>query len=302
MSHVVVNGPASWNTVVRLADLPEPSPNTVAATGYHDGLGGTSAGKAVTLAALGLPTTLVTTLGDDEAATRVLCALRAGRHGDRLRVVARHAVAGGTERHVNLVSDDGERVSLYLEQPSAPPPDEQVVELVKTAKAAVLDLAESSRPLLEVARSAGVPLWCDVHDDDGVAEYPRAFVASADVLVVSATRLTDPGAYLSAAVAGGASLAVATRGADGAIARDVDGWWEVGVADAGPVRATEGAGDAFLAGLLHGTLTGAPRAQALARAAATAALALTEPDVGAPHVDLERVERLARQVVVTRPA
>ena len=213
MSHVVVNGPASWNTVVRLADLPEPSPHTVAATGYHDGLGGTSAGKAVTLAALGLPTTLVTTLGDDEAATRVLCALRAGRHGDRLRVVARHAVAGGTERHVNLVSDDGERVSLYLEQPTAPPPDEQ-----------------------------------------------------------------------------------------GAIARDVDGWWEVGVADAGPVRATEGAGDAFLAGLLHGTLTGAPRAQALARAAATAALALTEPDVGAPHVDLERVERLARQVVVTRPA
>ena len=122
MSHVVVNGPASWNTVVRLADLPEPSPHTVAATGYHDGLGGTSAGKAVTLAALGLPTTLVTTLGDDEAATRVLCALRAGRHGDRLRVVARHAVAGGTERHVNLVSDDGERVSLYLEQPTAPPP------------------------------------------------------------------------------------------------------------------------------------------------------------------------------------
>ncbi|CAM5780591.1 carbohydrate kinase family protein [Cellulomonas persica] len=300
MTHVVVNGPASWNTVVRLAELPEPYPHMVLASGHHDGLGGTSAGKSVTLAALGVPTTLVTTTGDDAFASLVLQALRSGRHGDRLRVVTRPARDGRTERHVNLVSDEGDRLSVYLELPTAPPPDDETLDLVRTARTAVLDLADSSRPLLAVARAAGVPVWCDVHDDDGVSDYARAFVAAADVLLVSDARLTDPGAYLSAAVAGGATLAVATRGERGAIARDGDGWWEVGVADAGPLRDAEGAGDAFLAGLLHATLAGAPRAQALARAAATAAIAVASPGIGAPHVAAAAVERLAAQVRVTR--
>lgn len=300
MTHVVVNGPASWNTVVRLAELPEPYPHMVLASGHDDGLGGTSAGKAVTLTALGVPTTLVTTTGDDEHAARVLGALHAGRHGDRLRVVTRPALGGRTERHVNLVSAEGDRLSIYLELPSAPPPDDDTLALVRTAQAAVLDLADSSRPLLSEARAAGVPVWCDVHDDDGVSDYARGFVAAADVLLVSAARLTDPGAYLSAAVAGGASLAVATRGAKGAIARDGDGWWEVGVVDAGPVRDPEGAGDAFLAGLLHATLAGAPRAQALARAAATAALAVASPGLGAPHAEAEVVAELAGRVPVRR--
>lgn len=69
MTHVVVNGPASWNTLVRLPELPEPYPHLVLASGHHDGLGGTSAGKAVTLAALDVPTTLVTTVLVD-----ILCA------------------------------------------------------------------------------------------------------------------------------------------------------------------------------------------------------------------------------------
>lgn len=300
MTHVVVNGPASWNTLVRLPELPEPYPHLVLASGHHDGLGGTSAGKAVTLAALDVPTTLVTTVGDDEDGARVLAALRAGRGADALRVLARPAVGGRTERHVNLVSDEGDRLSLYLELPTAPPPDDEVLHLVRTARAAVLDLAESSRPLLDVARAAGVPVWCDVHDDDSVGDYPRAFAAAADVLLVSAAQLSDPGAYLAAAVAGGVRLAVCTRGARGAIARDADGWWEVGVVDAGPVVDPEGAGDAFLAGLLRATLAGEPRARALAEAAATGALAVTSTALGAPHATPGRVAELARDVRVAR--
>ncbi|UJP39382.1 carbohydrate kinase family protein [Cellulomonas palmilytica] len=299
MTHVVVNGPAAWNTVVRVADLPEPYPHMVLASAHHESLGGTSAGKAVTLAALGVPTTLVTTLGDDDDAARVLAALRAG-HGESLTVRARPALGGRTERHVNLVSDEGDRLSVYLELPAAPPADDALGDLVRSADAAVLDLADSSRELLDVARAARVPVWCDVHDDDGVGDYQRAFVAAADVLLVSDAQLVDPGAYLSAAVASGATLAVCTRGARGAIARDADGWWEVGPADVGPVLDAEGAGDAFLAGLLRAVLAGEPRAQALAEAAATAGLAVTHPGLGAPHATRHDVARLAAAVRVAR--
>lgn len=299
MTRVVVNGPAAWNTVVRVPALPEPRPHMVLASAHHDGLGGTSAGKAVTLSALRVPTTLVTTVGDDDEGRRVLGALRAGGTGPD--VLARPARDGRTERHVNLVADDGARLSVYLELPTAPPPDEQVLDLVRGADAAVLDLAESSRPLLDVARAAGVPVWCDVHDDDGVAAYPRAFVAAADVLLVSAARLADPTAYLAAAVDAGTTLAVCTRGARGALAHDRDGWCEVGTAPVDVVDA-EGAGDAFLAGLLRAHLAGAPHDRALAEAAATAALAVTRVGVGAPHATPQDVARLAAAVRVTRSA
>lgn len=300
MNHVVVHGPVSWNTVVRLPRLPDPVPHMELATAHHDGLGGTSAGKAVTLAALGVPTTLVTTTGDDEQAARALAALRAGRGGGSLRVLTRAAPGGRTERHVNLVADDGARLSVYLELPTAPPADDEVLAAVREADAAVLDLAQGSRPLLDVARAAGVPVWCDVHDDDGSGDFQRAFAAGADVLLVSAARLDDPRAYLRAAVERGTSLAVCTRGAGGALAYDADGWWEVGVADAGPVVDAEGAGDAFLSGLLRATLAGEPRPVALAQAAATGAVAVTHRGLAAPHADPATVATLARTVPVTR--
>ena len=75
MSHVFVNGPASWNTLVEVESLPGPVSQTIFASGYRDGLGGTSAGKAVSLAALGVDVVLRTVLGDDEPGALVRAAL-----------------------------------------------------------------------------------------------------------------------------------------------------------------------------------------------------------------------------------
>ena len=147
----------------------------------------------------------------------------------------------------------------------------------------MLDLADHSRPLLAAARPPGVPVWCDVHDDDGAGDYPRDFVAAADVLLVSAARLADPRAYLSDAVARGCRLAVCTDGAAGALALDARR------VDRGAGRCpwpdvvdTNGAGDAFLAGLLSGVLDGLPVEDALARASAAGAIAVGHPRPGRP--------------------
>lgn len=295
MSRVLVNGPASWNTLVAVAELPEAHSQTVFARGHRRGLGGTSAGKAVTLAALGVDVTLAIVLGDDEPGALVRAAL--ARPG--LTVLSSPAPV--TEQHLNLMADDGSRLSVYLELPPAPPaPSAEVLAALGAADAVVLDLAESSRPLLERARAAGVPVWCDVHDDDGSAPYPRAFVQAADVLVVSEDGPPDPRAYLRAAVDAGTTLAVCTRGAHGAIALDADGWWEVGAAPATVVD-TNGAGDAFVAGLLAATLAGRPRAEALRHAAAAGALAVASPELGAAEATAHDVAVLAGRVEVWHP-
>lgn len=292
---VVVVGPASWNTLVRVDVLPEARSQTLFAAGHHDGLGGTSAGKAVTLAALGVDVLLRTVLGADELGALVRGALA----HPRITLDAVPARDGSTERHVNLMAADGGRVSLYLTLPS-PAPGADPRAALPGAAVAVVDLAELSVPVLAAAREAGVPVWCDVHDDDGVAAFQRPFADAADVLLVSEARLADPAAYLRARVAGGARLAVCTRGERGALALDADGFWEVGAAPAAEVVDTNGAGDAFLAGLLAATLEGRPTAEALAWASAAGALAVETASLAAPHASAESVRALAERVPVSR--
>lgn len=291
MPRVLVNGPASWNTLVRLATLPEPRSQTLFASSHHDGLGGTSAGKALTLAALGVDITLHTALGDDREGSLVRAALAHPRISLVARAVER------TERHVNLMADDGSRVSLYLELPQPAP---GAVPSFDGVDAAVLDLADHSRPLLSAARAAGIPVWCDVHDDDGAGDYARDFVAGADVLLVSAARLDDPRAYLTDAVGRGCRLAVCTDGAAGALALDGDGWIEVPAAPVADVVDTNGAGDAFLAGLLSGVLDGLPTEVALARASAAGAAAVGTIGLGAAGATIAALDGAASGLAVRR--
>ncbi|WP_418606968.1 PfkB family carbohydrate kinase [Georgenia sp. SUBG003] len=97
---VLVAGPASWNLLVRLDHLPEPRPGTHFAGGFHETVGGTSAGKAMNLARLGAEVTLRTVLGADDEGERVRAAL--DRYG--VALLAEPAAGGRTERHVNLMA------------------------------------------------------------------------------------------------------------------------------------------------------------------------------------------------------
>lgn len=287
-ARVLVNGPASWNTLVLLDRLPEPVPHMAFARRHWQGLGGTSAGKALALARLGVPVTLRTVLGTDDDAAAVRAALE-----HPLLDVVGQVVTGPTEHHLNLMSARGERISLYLDAaPDPGPASREVLDVLRTAPVAVIDLAGHSLELLAAAQAAGTEIWCDVHDDDGAAAFQEPFRAAADVLVVSEDRLTDPRAYLTARVAGGARWAVCTRGSRGAVALGAEeGWVEVDAVPVAEVVDTNGAGDAFVAGMLAARLDGRPLADCLRWGAVAGALC-----VQSRHLvpDLDRADLAAR--------
>jgi sugar/nucleoside kinase (ribokinase family) len=131
------------------------------------------------------------------------------------------------------------------------------------AAAIVLDLAAEPLRLIPAARASGRPLWIDVHDYDGTAEFHRPFLAGADAVFCNADRLGDPLEFLRSQVARGASLAVCTLGAQGAVAVDGDGIEHRVAAVPTEVVDTNGAGDAFFAGVLAARLSGAPVPAAL---------------------------------------
>lgn len=284
-SSVFLAGPASWNTIVVLDRLPEPEPHMQFAEESWETVGGTSAGKALALTGLGRSARLHATAGVDEPGRKVRAALRsAGVEADWTE--------GTTERHLNLMTREGARVSLYLASPAATEGgrDDEIGAAMADADAVVLDLAAEPLRLLPLARRAGTPIWVDVHDYDGVATFHRPFLTAADAVFCNADRLADPLGFLRSCIDGGATLAVCTLGAEGAVA--VDGHGREQRVRAVPVEVvdTNGAGDAFLAGVLDARLSGLGVPDALAAGARTAATVLRSrhlhpllDEVLAPH-------------------
>lgn len=266
----VVAGPATWNTMVRLDRLPDPRPHTLFARGSVRTLGGTSAGKTLHLADLGVAATLVTDVGTDPEADLILGALG---HARGAEVLARR-VAGPSEQHLNLMTDAGERLSIYLAVPAdSSAPDAAAVERVTAADHVVLDLSAVGQGLLPAAVAGGATLWTDLHDYDSGAEFHRPFADACSYVFLNDDGTDDHRALMTALLERGATTVVCTLGARGAVARTAEGWFET-PAEPTEVLDTNGAGDAFFAGFFAAHLGGAGTAECLRAGARQATRAL----------------------------
>lgn len=267
---VVVIGPASWNTLVRLAELPGARPQTVYAEDSWSTLGGTSAGKALHFADLSVPVTLSTVVGEDPEAELVCGALS----NDRITLVAER-VDGQSERHLNLMAD-GARLSIYLSLPQTPVGalPAPTLQAIEAAGHVVLDLSRRAGHVTEVARASRATVWTDLHNYDGESAFHRPFLDAADIVFLSNEALGDPRPFMAKVLSTGKRLVVCTLGADGAIALNSRGWHRVAAVPT-EVIDTNGAGDAFLAGFLAATREGAEVQDALESGARQAARALS---------------------------
>ncbi|WP_324013184.1 carbohydrate kinase family protein [Microbacterium sp. JZ37] len=265
---VVVCGPSAWNHLIVLDRLPEPVPHMQFAERAWHTAGGTSAGKALHLADLGVDVRLRTPAGDDADGARLLAALEAAG------VTVDRVASERTERHVNLMTDAGARVSLYVSTPTTPSSADVDAAALAVAEAdiAIVDLSELGMLLVE--RSPATPLWIDLHDYDGSSAFHEPFVRAADVVFMNDDRTDDPWALMRSCLDRGPRLAVCTRGAEGAVALSASGErFEVAAAPATVVD-TNGAGDAFMAGFLAATARGAAVDDALRAAAEQARIAI----------------------------
>jgi fructose-1-phosphate kinase PfkB-like protein len=95
----------------------------------------------------------------------------------------------------------------------------------------------------------------------------------------------------------GASVAIVTRGALGAVAWDGQRGWAVDPPSVDGSHAV-GSGDAFLAGLAYGTLRNEPFERCLGRAAGAAGASLLEPGPG--NLRRRAAEQLGRAATVRR--
>ncbi|OZB19169.1 MAG: hypothetical protein B7X58_02835, partial [Marinobacter sp. 34-60-7] len=210
---VLVLGGASLDTIVHLDSLPAPVPQTIWPKRAYRTLGSTGAGKALNLAALGHEVVLHTLLGDDPEAE----AIRQQLAHPRIRLLVETTDAA-TEQHVNLMTEQGERISLFVQPPAAPESvDWRPVEAaLANAQVLVANILSYVKPALPMLKATGKPLWTDLHDYDGQNPYHQPFIDAADVVFLSSDNLPDYRHTLWALIEQGKAFVVCTHGKDGA--------------------------------------------------------------------------------------
>lgn len=283
---VVVVGSAAWNTMVTVDKLPEPRPHTVTATSHRATLGGTSARKSLNLAALGVPVLCAAMVGDDADAGLIAEALTVPGV-DTALVPA----PGASEHHLNLMTPRGERLSIFLDHAPAATTESvptRVLDAIASATIVVPDLMPLGRSVLSAATASPGAVWTDVHDYDGHAEYHRPFIDAADLVIMNDDGCADRDTAMAAVLSRGPRVVVCTLGAAGAVALTVSGTRLRVPAAPTDVVDANGAGDAFMAGMIahvlaHGLdaarLDGQTLADAMRAGALAAAATVASPDI-----------------------
>lgn len=270
MATIIVSGLINIETTLRVDGFPlRYEPIRYPFHGIETTVSGVGYNVARALSTLGHEVRLLSLVGDDAAGRLVMAELAAAGLDDQY---VRAALAA-TAQSVILYDGSGHRATFtdLKDIQEHPYPPEQFAPGLDGADLAVLCNINFSRPFLQLARAAGVPVATDVHTIADLDDpYNRDFMAAADILFMSDEHLPCAPEELARQLQQRyqTPLIVIGRGAAGALlAVHHDGAFvSVPAVQTRPVVNTIGAGDALFSAFLHGYLqTGDPLA-ALCRA------------------------------------
>ncbi|MFD9811901.1 carbohydrate kinase family protein [Streptomyces sp. NPDC059080] len=255
---VLVVGGSGVDTVVRVPTLPVPAVDSLPVDPIREYAGHTGTGVALGCAALRLRTGFVDFLGDDPQGALIRERL-AGSGVDFRPLISPH----GTRRSVNLVAPDGRRTSLHdaRDPLDLRMPPEHYLPALRRARHVHLSITHFARFLYDDIAALGLPVSTDLHDWDGLTCHHKEFAFRSDLVFLSTAGAGERiGSVMREILREGrASAVIATAGAGGAYLLTPEDRTPRHVPAAvppGPVVDSNGAGDAFTSGFLHGHLAG----------------------------------------------
>ncbi|ERJ13155.1 carbohydrate kinase family protein [Haloplasma contractile] len=290
MSKVLVLGGVSYDTIIHLKDFPKQQPATIHAKRTHETIGSTGAGKALSLNQLGVNVTLQGLIGDDA-------------YGEKIsRYLSEHHVnflsesdPEGTERHVNLMNEAGNRISIFTNSSSFNPEVDynKMINEIKHSQYIVLNIMNYCRNYIPLIKKEQKEIWCDIHDYDGKNPYHKDFIDASDYLFMSSDNLEDYKDVMKTLINQGKKLVICTHGKEGVTALTKDStWYNLPVIEKYECVDTNGAGDNFFAGFLYGFIRKNSIQKCLQFGTITAGLCITSNELVSDRLteDLLEVE------------
>lgn len=254
MKNIFVIGGASYNSVITLDEFPEAIPQTIHNCDFDETIGNTGAGKALAFSKLGFYTTFHSLIGNDSFGEKVMSYLQE----PTLNFINDIDIKG-TERHLNIMNNKGERISIFM-NPSSDVPDIDYSKFEKEVLKAsfiVVNIANYCRNILPICKQLNKEVWTDLHDYDGKNQYHQDFIDAATYIFLSSDNLSDYKSFMEEQIANGKKLVVCTHGKGGATAYTINQEWiEVPIIESYTMINTNGAGDSFFAGFLYGFSNG----------------------------------------------
>jgi len=249
MMKILIIGGVSYDTIVHLNHLPTPVSQTLFGQDYQT-VGSTGAGKALNLTKLGITNTLHATLGTDDYAHKIQAFLfKNGVEG-----VFDHDL--NTERHVNLMDLEGNRISIFTATTSANPTLNmpRLEALIESHDLIVLNIIPYTLQLIPRIQKHHKIIWTDLHDYEEGNPYYDPFIEAAECIFFSSDRVTNHRQFMEKWIAQGKKIVCVTHGKNGASVANAEGFFYEPIINTFQLVDSNGAGDAFFSGFLYGYL------------------------------------------------
>lgn len=256
MKSIAILGGTTFDHIITFKNLPDPIPTTIHSAPFHEGTGSTGAGKALALTKLGVENILYSVVGDDMYGRYIINDLQA----QQVQLLYDFDEKG-TERHVNLMDEQGNRISIFITTSAAhiPAAKNKVKGIIESSDIIVLNIIEYCKDFCEAVIKSNKPVWTDLHDYDGSNLYHQPFIDAAQYIHLSSDNLKDYEQTMKSLIDMGKELVVCTHGKQGATLLTKSGLWlhQPAIPDL-PIVDSNGAGDSFFAGFLFGWINDLP--------------------------------------------
>lgn len=288
MSKILILGGVSRDKIIYLNDFKDLKPGTVFSRKSIETIGSTGSGKALSLSKLGMNTTLHAMIGDDNQGRCIIDVMKTQG------VTFLYDIdSAGTEEHVNIMDERGDRISIYTKYASFEPNVDwsKIKKLMLSSDYLVLNIINYVKQAIPLAKHYKKEIWCDIHDYDGKNEYHQEFIDAADHLFVSSDCLEDYKSFMIKMMEQGKKTIVCTHGKDGvtAINQNSD-FIDLPILDQYDRVDTNGAGDNFFAGFIYAYDKGCELKTCMEYGTIVAGLCIHSNEIAHPDLSVEYIE------------
>lgn len=280
MNKVFVAGGATVDKIIYVENLPEPKPGTIFSKEAYDTIGSTGCGKVMSLQKLGMKTIFHAMIGDDKAGRFIKDSIEENGSDFIFDIDLK-----GTEEHVNILDDNGRRISIFTQYATFDPQLEwnKFEKVIEESDYVVLNIINYVRNLIPIAKKYKKEVWCDIHDYDGENEYHKEFINAADYIFMSSENIKDYKKFMEKMIAEHKKLVVCTHGKKGASVLSLDGQFlEMPIIDEYERIDTNGAGDNFFSGFLYAYSKGYQLKKCMQYGTITAGLCINSKEIVNP--------------------